>query len=253
MTNPGPQTSTAGQTISHFALLAVDAEPGYWTDVVGNQHTLPPGLTIDPNTGVISGTISPTASGSYTVIIQAGDSYTYTNGNGQPVTVVEYSTPMSFLWSVTPAPPPSPSSPPSSPSSPPSVPPGVAGLTTNLSIILVQNQYPGLVQLETVAAAVTNINGYVVNEGVVTFQVNGQTLVAPVVNGIATVTFATSLLDPNDLNDYLFSHPLTASYSDSSGIFAPSGAGTSVPAIWIDFLMSLLASQLRELTQFQTP
>jgi hypothetical protein len=41
---------------------------------------------------------------------------------------------------------------------------------------------------------------------------------------------------------------LTASYGDSTGIFAPSGAGLTEPAIWIDFFMSLLAQQL---TQFQ--
>ncbi len=236
LTYPGLQTSTAGQTISHFAILADDADPGTYV-----ATGLPQGLSIDAN-GVISGTIASNAVGNYTVTIQASDSSVA-------------SSPMSFLWSVSAAPPASPSSPAGSPppSSPPGIPPGVAGLTTSLNIVSVQNSYPGLVQLETVTADVTNINGYVVNGGIVTFQVNGQTLFAPVVNGVATVTFSTGLLDLNDLNDYLFSHPLTASYSDSKGIFAPSGSGLSVPAIWIDYFMSLLTSQLRELTQLQTP
>ncbi len=241
LTNPGLISSTAGQTITHFAIQAVDADPGTFTDVVDNQHTLPPGLSIDPNTGVISGTISLQAAGNYTVTIQAAD-----NGN--------LSSPMTFLWSVSPAPagsgsPTSPVSPPSGPA----IPPGLRGLATNLSIVSVQNQYPGLVQLETVTVDVTNPNGYGVDEGIVAFQVNGQSLFAPVVNGTATVTFSTGLLDFADLNDYLFAHPLTANYSDGSGLFAPSGQGIEVSAIWFDFFFSLLASQLRQLTQFQSP
>jgi hypothetical protein len=241
LTNPGLVSSTAGQTITHFAIQAVDADPGTFTDVVDNQHTLPPGLSIDPNTGVISGTISLQAAGNYTVTIQAAD-----NGN--------LSSPMTFLWSVSPAPagsgsPTAPVSPPSGPA----IPPGLRGLATNLSIVSVQNQYPGLVQLETVTVDVTNPNGYSVDEGIVAFQVNGQTLFAPVVNGTATVTFSTGLLDFADLDDYLFAHPLTANYSDGSGLFAPSGQGMEVSAIWFDFFFSLLASQLRQLTQFQSP
>src|SRR5262249_8016294 len=85
-----------------------------------------------------------------------------------------------------PAPPP--------PPGPPPPPPG-AGLTTITTIVSVQNTYPGLIQLETVTVDVTNPNGFAVNEGIVTFQVNGQTVVAPVVNGTATVTIATGLFD----------------------------------------------------------
>jgi hypothetical protein len=235
LTNPGTQTSTAGQTISHFAIMAQDADSGTWT-----ATGLPTGLSIDAN-GVISGTIAPTVSGNFTVTVQAKD-------NGF------LSSPMAFLWSVSAGPPSSPSSPPAaSPPSAPAIPSGARALTTNLSIVSVQNTYPGLVQQETVTVDVTNGNGFVVNEGVVTFQVNGQTLTAPVVNGVAKIIFDTSLVDPNELDEYLFSHPLTASYSDGSGIFASSGAGESVPAIWIDFLLSLLASQLQELNQTQTP
>ncbi len=153
-----------------------------------------------------------------------------------------------------PSPPPSPSpgpSPSPSPSPGPTPPPGSHGLTTITTIVGIQNCYPGLVQLETVTADVTNINGYVVNEGVVTFQVNGQTIFAPVHNGVATATFATGLLDLSVWPDLFFTHPLTASYNDSSTVFAPSGTATSVPAIWIDFFLSLLSSQLRGLNQLQ--
>jgi len=146
-------------------------------------------------------------------------------------------------------PPPPPPGPPGSPGGAP--PPGGHGLTTFTTIVSIQNSYPGLVQLETVTAEVTNANGFVVNEGVVTFQVNGQTIFAPVHNGVATATFATGLLDLSVWPDLLFTHPLTASFSDSSSIFAPSGTATSVAAIWIDFFLSLLSAQLRGLNQLQ--
>jgi hypothetical protein len=216
----------------------VDADPGSFTDIVNGQHTLPPGLTLDANTGVISGIIAQTAAGNYTVTILASD------GTVQ-------SAPMSFLWSVSPAPasPPSGGSASPPPALPPGIPAGTTGLTSTTTIVSVQNTYPGLIQLETIEVSVTNPNGFTVNEGNVTFQVDGQTMVAPVVNGMATVTVATGLLDFSALNDLLFSHPLTASYSDGSGLFAPSGAGLSEPAIWIDFFVSLLAQQL---TQFQS-
>jgi hypothetical protein len=234
--NPGPQTSIAGQTISHFAIGGIDVDPGTWS-----ATGLPKGLTIDANTGVISGTIAASAVGNFTVTVTAAD-----DGN--------VSAPMSFLWSVAAAPPPAPASPPSAtPPSTPGIPAGAQGLTTNLTIVSVQNTYPGLTQLETVTVDVTSSTGFAVNEGIVTFQVNGKTLTAPVIHGVATVTFSTSLVDLNELDEYFFAHPLTASYSDSKGIFAPSGSGEAVPAIYIDFILSLLASQLRGLDQFQTP
>jgi hypothetical protein len=213
----------------------VDADAGSFT-----ATGLPTGLSIDAKTGVISGTIAKTASGNFTVTIQASD------GTVQ-------SAPMSFLWSVAPAPvspPPSGSGGSVSPPPPPGIPAGVAGLTTNTTIISVQNTYPGLIQLETIVVGVTNPNGFTINEGIVTFQVDGQTVTAPVHSGVAAVTVATGLLDFSVLNDLLFSHPLSVNYSDSSGIFTPSGAGLTEPAIWIDFLMSLLAQQLTQ-TQFQ--
>jgi hypothetical protein len=247
LTSPGPQSSTAGNVINHFAIQAVDADPGSFT-----ATGLPPGLSIDANTGVISGTIALSASGNYTVTVQATDTYSYQDQNNNTVTVVVPSAPMSFLWSITPASSGGGSSSGGSgspTSSPSGVPAGITGLTTNLNILSVQNTYPGLIQLETIVVGVTNPNGYTVNEGVVTFQVDGQTVTAPVVNGVATATVATGLLDIGALNDLLFSHPLSASYGDSLGVFTPSGAGLTEPAIWIDFFFSQLALQM---TQFQS-
>jgi hypothetical protein len=103
--------------------------------------------------------------------------------------------------------------------------------------------------METVTVDVTNPNGFVVNEGVVTFQVNGQTVTAPVVNGVATVTVATGLFDFGALFELFFPHSLTANFNDTTNTFAPSGTATTVPAIWLDFFLTLLAGN--ELTQLQ--
>jgi len=51
------------------------------------------------------------------------------------------------------------------------------------------------------------------------------------------------------LTELFFPHPLTASYSDSSGVFAPSGTGVTELGILVDFFLSLLTSQLRGLPQ----
>lgn len=98
--------------------------------------------------------------------------------------------------------------------------------------------------METVTVAVASANGSVVNEGVVAIQVDGQTVFAPVVNGMATATVATSLFDLNVLIDLFFPHLLTATYTDSSGTFTGSSAFDTVPAILWDFFMAELALQL---------
>ncbi len=51
----------------------VNLDPLTFTDLVGASHTLPPGLTIDPQTGVISG--APTAPGAYTVTLTVSDPF----------------------------------------------------------------------------------------------------------------------------------------------------------------------------------
>jgi hypothetical protein len=128
---------------------------------------------------------------------------------------------------------------------------GTQGLGTSTTIVSITNSYPGLVQLETVVINVTNSDGFVVDEGVVTIQCDGQTIFAPVHNGVATATFATGLLDLNALPELIFAHPLTATYSDVFGVFAGSVATLTEPAIWIDFLLTLLATQLKGLNQLQ--
>ena len=105
--------------------------------------------------------------------------------------------------------------------------------------------------METVTAHVSSANGALVNGGIVTFQVNGQTIVAPVVNGTATVTLATGLLDPAVLIDLFFAHPLTASFTDNGGSFGSSSTVDTLPPILLDFFLYKLALQLAPLNQFQ--
>ena len=50
--------------------------------------------------------------------------------------------------------------------------------------------------------------GFAVNPGI------------PTINGVATATLATGLLDFSLLTELFFSHPLTAGYSNNSGSFA---------------------------------
>jgi hypothetical protein len=226
LTNPGTQTSAAGQNID-LPIQAVDADSGSWT-----ATGLPPGLLIDAN-GVIFGTIASSAQGIYAVTVQASDGSVL-------------SSPVSFFWNVSGS-----ASTVSPPSSPGTVPPG-AGVATSTTIVNVSNQYTGLLQLETVTVDVASANGSIVNEGVVTIQVDGQTSYASVHSGQATATFATGLLDLSLWQDLLFSHPLTAGYSDSARGFAASGAGTMIEAIWIDYLMTLLAVDIGQLTQLQS-
>jgi hypothetical protein len=150
----------------------------------------------------------------------------------------------------TPPVPPIPPIPPTPPG-PPGVPPGVTGIITNTFIISVANAYPAFVQFETVTAQVTDPPGYAINEGDITFQVDGQTIVAPVINGFATATFVTPFFRLSSLYYLFFPHALTASYSDPSGVFAPSGAGVTLLPILLDFYLSLLTQEFQVLTQFQ--
>lgn len=71
LTNPGAQSNDEGDVVS-LALAATDADGDPLTY---GASGLPPGLSIDTSTGVISGTLSSTAaSGSpYTVMVSAGD------------------------------------------------------------------------------------------------------------------------------------------------------------------------------------
>jgi hypothetical protein len=70
VTNPGPQTSTAG----NVATLQIQASDPDGYTLSYSATGLPPGLSIDPSTGYISGQIDPTAFGPYGVTVQASDS-----------------------------------------------------------------------------------------------------------------------------------------------------------------------------------
>jgi hypothetical protein len=73
LTNPGNQSNYDGDPVS-LATSASDALT--YSDVVSGVDTLPPGLSIDPNTGAISGTIAGNADlySAYSVTITATDS-----------------------------------------------------------------------------------------------------------------------------------------------------------------------------------
>jgi hypothetical protein len=226
LTNPGNQQSSAGQTVK-LAIQSEDADPGTFT-----ATGLPTGLSINANTGVISGTIAAGTKGVYAVTVEAADG-------------MVKSAPLSFIWNVSgsllPPPPPPPSGGGSGGKS-------GAGLATVTTIVNVSNVYEGIIQLETVTVDVTNPNGVPVNEGVVAIQVNNQTVFAPVVHGVATATLATGLLDFSLLAELFFSHALTSSYSDSSGDFAPSGTSVALPPILLDFFLFEIAQQFQSQT-----
>ena len=69
MTNPGPQASAPGTPVS----LQIKASSSASGDPLAYTATgLPPGLTIDSSTGLISGT-TPGKAGTFTVTVKAGD------------------------------------------------------------------------------------------------------------------------------------------------------------------------------------
>jgi hypothetical protein len=85
MTNPGAQASTSGTAISPVAVPTTDSLP----DAVltfSDGGSLPPGLTVDPATGIISGT--PTTAGVFGVTITATDDS-------------DFSAQVSFTWTIT--------------------------------------------------------------------------------------------------------------------------------------------------------
>ncbi len=73
LTNPGSQTNEDGDTVSPLTISAVDSASNTLTYSAGN---LPPGLIINPATGVISGTVDAGAhlSSPYLVTLSARDS-----------------------------------------------------------------------------------------------------------------------------------------------------------------------------------
>jgi hypothetical protein len=281
ITNPGTENSNEGASI-HLAIQAEDADSF-------SASGLPTGLSINPSTGVISGTIGSYAAGSYTVTITATD-----NGNTASI---------KFTWNVADTTPPTLINPGHQTNnqgdsvnlaiSSVDADPGTfaasglpAGLSINAStgvisgtvfaspgayqvtvsasdggvssstsftwvvnqmftttaITSVQNTYVGLFQVETVTAHVTDSAGVAVNNGVVTFQLNGSAVVAPVSSGFATVTIVTPLLslDFGILFNDFFSHPLDAVFSDPAGLFGGSNNTLIDPPMLLDFFFFLI-------------
>ena len=71
VTNPGPQSSTEGSSVS-LTISASDSSSGTLTYAASN---LPPGLAINPSTGAIAGTVAlgAAADSPYTTTVTAGD------------------------------------------------------------------------------------------------------------------------------------------------------------------------------------
>lgn len=87
LTAPADQTNTEGVTVSDVTVTATDSTSGTLTY---SANGLPAGLSINPTTGVISGTIGADAAGSpYTVTVAASDG--------------TYSSSATFTWTVNPA------------------------------------------------------------------------------------------------------------------------------------------------------
>ncbi len=287
-TNPGTRNNNEGDQVN-LALNPVDADAGSIT-----ATGLPPGLSIDPTTGVISGVIGLRAAGTYSVVVNATDG-TVTGSTR-------------FTWNVADTTPPALTNPgPQSSNedtainltiqavdadsfSATGLPPGLSinpstgvisgtvlgasgtfqvtvsatdGSAVNsitfpwtvnqipiaIAITNVQNTYVGLYQVETVTAQVTDPLGIPVNEGIVTFLVNGETVLAPVSNGFATAIIVTPLLSMNTtilLNDF-FPHALDAVFSDPAGIFSSGSTSISEAAMFLDFLLYLQTVQFSSL------
>jgi len=88
VTSPGGQISPHGSAITPLTITATDSNPSITTFTWSAGGTLPPGLSINASTGVISGTPSTTVGSPFLVTITATDS---TGRSGSTL----------FFWTVT--------------------------------------------------------------------------------------------------------------------------------------------------------
>jgi DUF971 family protein len=72
VTAPANQTNNQGATVSGVTVTATDADNDTLTF---GASSLPPGLSIDSTTGVISGTLTSTSAGNFTVTVTASDGF----------------------------------------------------------------------------------------------------------------------------------------------------------------------------------
>jgi hypothetical protein len=89
---------------------------------------------------------------------------------------------------------------------------------------------------ETLTAVVRNALGVVVNSGFVTFLDGGQTMTAPIINGLATVTLNIPFFSENP-----FAHNISLAFGDLAGNFLPSISQPPIQQSLRDFLLQLLA------------
>jgi hypothetical protein len=75
VTDPGPQSSVVGAAITPLPIATSDSSPSA-TLSYSDNGTLPPGLSIDPDSGIISG--APTAAATYPVEITVTDNSGFT-------------------------------------------------------------------------------------------------------------------------------------------------------------------------------
>jgi hypothetical protein len=156
MTNPGTQINHVGDTVS--LPIETSGLPAGDTWTTYSATNLPIGLAINSSTGVITGTLTSSAMGTYTSTVTVNDGYSGPNVS------------QSFTWEV------------------------VTAVTTTKLAASPAN--PTFGQAETLTATVSSDAG-TPNDGTVTFFDNGTSLGAfPVSNGVAQFTSTTLTAGP---------------------------------------------------------